>query len=136
MMPLSQALLLGYLSSPHSAFQEHAAHTTRWPVVLSSKDSQGTCIPCGVATFLFAAFTAHSSKGSERTCILQGLTTFGFWGATEQETGVSQRSASQNSYFLRKKAAYGGMGSYSFAKVSCKSQNLCDNFCKSVDVNY
>src|SRR5215831_11109603 len=76
MMPLSQALLLGYLSSPHSAFQEHAAHTTRWPVVLSSKDSQGTCIPCGVATFLFAAFTAHSSMGSERTCIRSGLATF------------------------------------------------------------
>jgi len=40
------------------------------------------------------------------------------------------------SYFLRKKAAYSGMGSYSFAKVSCKSQNLCDNFCKGVYVNY
>src|SRR6516162_6376943 len=61
---------------------------------------------------------------------------YGSWGATEQETGVSQCSPSQNSYFLRKKAAHGGMGSYSFAKVSCKSQNLCDNFCKGVDVNY
>src|SRR5215211_3801006 len=30
----------------------------------------------------------------------------GSWGATEQETGVSQRSPSQNSYFLRKKATY------------------------------
>ena len=60
----------------------------------------------------------------------------GFWGATEQETGVSQRFPSQNSYFLRTKAASGGMGSYSFAKVSCKRQNLCDNFCKGVDVNY
>jgi CHAT domain len=61
-MLLSQALPLGYLSSPHSAFQEHAAHTTRWPVVLSSKGSQGTCIPCGVSTFLFAAFTAHKCE--------------------------------------------------------------------------
>jgi hypothetical protein len=62
MVLLSQALPLGYLSSPHSAFQEHATHTTRWPVVLSSKGSQGTCIPCGVATFLLAAFTAHSCE--------------------------------------------------------------------------
>ena len=33
------------------------------------------------------------------------------------------------SYFLRKKAAYGEMGTCSFAKVPCKSRNLCDNFC-------
>jgi hypothetical protein len=27
--------------------------------MLSPKGSQGTCIPCGVPTFLSAAFTAH-----------------------------------------------------------------------------
>ena len=27
--------------------------------MLSSKGSQGTCIPCGVSTFLPTAFTAH-----------------------------------------------------------------------------
>ena len=31
----------------------------RWPMMLSSKGSQGTCIPCGISAFLHAAFTAH-----------------------------------------------------------------------------
>jgi hypothetical protein len=31
--------------SPHNAFQEHAAHMTRWPVMLGSKGSSSTCIP-------------------------------------------------------------------------------------------
>ena len=39
-------------------------------------------------------------------------------------------------YFLRKKAAYGGMGLCSFAQVPCKSQNLCDNFCKGMSATY
>jgi len=45
MASLSQALLLGYLPSPHSAFQEHAAHPIEWSMALSSKSSSGTCIP-------------------------------------------------------------------------------------------
>ncbi len=60
MPSLSQALPLGYLPSPHSAFQEHAAHTAGWPAMLSSKGSLGTCIPKGVSTFLGRAFTAHN----------------------------------------------------------------------------
>src|SRR5215469_4599157 len=44
----SQAMLLGYLLSPHIAFQGHAAHTARWPAVLSPNGSSGTCIPDGV----------------------------------------------------------------------------------------
>src|SRR5215831_18537103 len=36
---LSQAPRLGYLPSPHSAFQEYAAHMARWPTMLSSKGS-------------------------------------------------------------------------------------------------
>jgi hypothetical protein len=60
----------------------------------------------------------------------------GSWGAMEHETGVSQRSPSQNSYFLRKKAAYGGMDTCSFAEVPCKSQNLCSNFCKGMAATY
>jgi len=56
---LSQALLLGYLLSPHSAFQEHAAHVVEWSITLNSNGSWGTCIPQGVTTFLFHAFTAH-----------------------------------------------------------------------------
>ena len=59
MASLSQALLLGYLLSPHSAFQEHAAHVVEWPTTLNSKGSWGTCIPQGVTTFLLRAFTAH-----------------------------------------------------------------------------
>ena len=56
---LSQALLLGYLLSPHSAFQEHAAHVVEWSITLNSNGSWGTCIPQGVTTFLLHAFTAH-----------------------------------------------------------------------------
>src|SRR5262249_39795024 len=56
---LSQALLLGYLPSPHSAFQGHAAHPTRWSVELRPKGSESTCILPGISAFLHAAFTAH-----------------------------------------------------------------------------
>src|SRR5438876_9309854 len=45
MASLSQARLLGYLPSPHRAFQEHAAHPIEWSMALSSKGSSGTCIP-------------------------------------------------------------------------------------------
>src|SRR5215813_13093679 len=45
---LSQALHLGYLLSPHSAFQGHAAHTARWPAMLSPNGSAATCIADGV----------------------------------------------------------------------------------------
>src|SRR5215475_10180680 len=45
---LSQALHLGYLLSPHSAFQGHAAHTARWPAMLSPNGSSATCIANGV----------------------------------------------------------------------------------------
>src|SRR5207245_9954697 len=41
---LSQALHLGYLLSPHSAFQGHAAHTARWPAMLSPNGSSDICI--------------------------------------------------------------------------------------------
>jgi hypothetical protein len=56
---LSQATHLEILPLSQAAFQEHATHTTEWPVMLSSKGSEGTCIPSGVSTFLHAAFTAH-----------------------------------------------------------------------------
>src|SRR5438309_6149837 len=45
---LSQALHLGYLLSPHNAFQGHAAHTARWPAMLSPNGSSDTCIADGV----------------------------------------------------------------------------------------
>src|SRR5215471_8613490 len=45
---LSQALHLGYLLSPHSAFQGHAAHTARWPAMLSPNGSSDTCIFDGI----------------------------------------------------------------------------------------
>src|SRR2546428_8446499 len=45
---LSQALHLGYLLSPHRAFQGHAAHTARWPTMLSPNGSSDTCISDGV----------------------------------------------------------------------------------------
>src|SRR4029453_13047363 len=55
MSSLSQALRLEYLPSSHSAFQGHAAHIIEWPMMLRPKDSEGTCIPSGVTTFLQAA---------------------------------------------------------------------------------
>src|SRR5262249_33965357 len=45
---LSQALHLGYLLSPHRAFQGHAAHTARWPAMLTPNGSSATCIADGV----------------------------------------------------------------------------------------
>src|SRR5437879_3766392 len=59
MASLSQAPRLGDLPSPHGTFQEHAAHIAKWPAMLSSKGSRGTCIPRGLSTFLQCAFTAH-----------------------------------------------------------------------------
>jgi len=55
MASLSQALRLEYLPSSHSAFQGHAAHFIEWPTMLRPKDSEGTCIPSGVTTFLQSA---------------------------------------------------------------------------------
>src|SRR5262250_2340466 len=55
MSSLSQALRLEDLPSSHSAFQGHAAHIIEWPMMLRPKDSEGTCIPSGVTTFLQAA---------------------------------------------------------------------------------
>src|SRR5713101_4735237 len=48
MPSLSQALLLEYLPSSHSAFQGHAAHTARWPAMLRPKGSWGACTPQGI----------------------------------------------------------------------------------------
>src|SRR6266849_8201681 len=48
MPSLSQALLLEYLPSSHSAFQGHAAHTARWPAMLRPKGSWGACTPHGI----------------------------------------------------------------------------------------
>src|SRR5262249_54127866 len=53
---LSQALHLGYLLSPHSAFQGHAAHTARWPVMLRPNGSSATCIADGVFHILMSCF--------------------------------------------------------------------------------
>src|SRR5215475_1782290 len=65
MASLSQAPRLGYLPSPHVAFQEHAAHMARWPTMLNSKGSWSTCILQGLTTFLPCAFTAHRQPAIE-----------------------------------------------------------------------
>lgn len=41
MSSLSQAQPLGYLPSPHCAFQGDATHTMRWPMMLTPNDSRG-----------------------------------------------------------------------------------------------
>src|SRR5215831_13220734 len=65
MASLSQAPRLGYLPSPHVAFQEHAAHMARWPTMLNSKGSWNTCILQGLTTFLPCAFTTHRQPAIE-----------------------------------------------------------------------
>src|SRR5262249_12838507 len=73
MSSLSQALRLEYLPSSHSAFQGHATHIIEWPTMLRPKDSEGTCIPQGVTTFLQAASRRSlrkdwSAKARNRWC--------------------------------------------------------------------
>src|SRR5262245_10284885 len=43
MLFLSQAPHLGYLPSPHGAFQGHAAHVAQWLATLSPKGSWDAC---------------------------------------------------------------------------------------------
>src|SRR6266446_7398780 len=78
MSSLSQALRLEDLPSSHSAFQGHAAHIIEWPTMLRPKDSEGTCIPSGVTTFLQAASrrSLRSDYYGQFDC-LQGLGAFG-----------------------------------------------------------
>jgi hypothetical protein len=66
---LSQALPLGGLLLPHSAFQEHAAHPLEWSRELSSKGSVDTCISQGHSTFSYATFTAHMGEGIEEIAV-------------------------------------------------------------------
>jgi hypothetical protein len=49
MSSLSQALHLDYLPSSHSAFQDHAAHNTGWPVCLGPR-AQGDWVGSGRVT--------------------------------------------------------------------------------------
>jgi hypothetical protein len=78
MASLSQALRLEYLPSSHSAFQGHATHIIKWSMMLRPKDSEGTCIPSGVTTFLHAASrrSLRSDYYGQFDC-LQGLGAFG-----------------------------------------------------------
>src|SRR3989442_2557757 len=56
---LAKRTRLGGLLPPQAAFQEHAAPPPRWPGELSPKGLLDSCIPDGVSTFLYRAFTAH-----------------------------------------------------------------------------
>src|SRR5712691_3518184 len=62
---LSQTPPLGGLSPPQGVFQGHAAHLAEWSAKLRPKGSWGTCIPQGVTTFFYTAFTAHSDAGAD-----------------------------------------------------------------------
>src|SRR5437867_1831027 len=61
MSSLSQASRLADLPSAHDAFQGHATHIIEWPTMLRPKDSEGTCIPSGVPTFLQTASRRNPS---------------------------------------------------------------------------
>src|SRR5438132_12847095 len=69
MATLSQASRLADLPSAHDAFQGHAAHIIEWPTMLRPKDSEGTCIPSGVPTFLQTA----SRRNTSADCRLRPL---------------------------------------------------------------
>src|SRR5215470_14601159 len=69
MTSLSQALPLGGLLLPHSAFQEHAAHPLAWSRELRSTGSGDTCISKGHSTFSYAAFTAHMGEDVDEIAV-------------------------------------------------------------------
>src|SRR5258705_13717664 len=73
MSSLSQALRLEDLPSSHSAFQSHAAHIIEWPTMLRPKDSEGTCIPSGVPTFLQTASRRSLSADYYGSSVAIGL---------------------------------------------------------------
>ena len=110
---LSQALHLGYLLSPHSAFQGHAAHTARWPTMLSPNGSSDTCISVGVFHIPMSCFHGalpvypqvfpHSSKLLHGAAQASGRAAPGRWARTWASWTKrwvrrrSPRSASANS---------------------------------------
>ena len=58
---LNQARRLGSLLLPHRAFQGHAAHMARWPVMLSPNGSSDTCMSEMLAHIPPCRFTAHTA---------------------------------------------------------------------------
>src|SRR5213594_3569295 len=73
MSSLSQASRLADLPSAHDAFQGHAAHIIEWPTMLRPKDSEGTCIPSGVPTFLQTASRRNPSSDYYGSSVAMGL---------------------------------------------------------------
>jgi hypothetical protein len=76
--PLSQALLLAYLPSSHSAFQDHVAHIVEWSTMLRPNGSWGTYTSQGIIHSLHALHGAlfefpirsmsPSTRSAEETC--------------------------------------------------------------------
>src|SRR5713101_4500615 len=99
MPSLSQALLLEYLPSSHSAFQGHAAHTARWPAMLRPKGSWGACTPQGII---------HSST------VLHGADLYTLWHSLHSSMPLSRRTAMHAScdspwHSLAKRTRLGGL---------------------------
>jgi hypothetical protein len=68
---LNQARRLGSLLLPHRAFQGHAAHMARWPVMLSPNGSSDTCMSEMLALIppcRFTAQRAHRVPVYPRSC--------------------------------------------------------------------
>src|SRR5205814_10394499 len=61
-----------FRSSAHDAFQGHAAHIIEWPTMLRPKDSEGTCIPSGVPTFLQTASRRNPSADYDGSSVALG----------------------------------------------------------------
>src|SRR5262245_2646767 len=106
---LSQALHLGYLLSPHSAFQGHAAHTARWPAMLSPNGSAATCIADGVfhipmpffhgALPVYSKVLRHSYSALSRRTVNQRWnarlpTPLRAWRSPKVTSSLGQRCAS------------------------------------------
>jgi hypothetical protein len=79
---LNQARRLGSLLRPHRAFQGHAAHMARWPVMLSPNGSSDTCMSEMLALIppcRFTAQRAHRVPVYPRSC---DIPPYCFHGAT------------------------------------------------------
>ena len=70
------------------------------------------------------------------TCPVFGVHYRSLRGATEQETGVSQRSPLEPPTFCEKRPSMAEWAHVRSQKAPCKSQTLCNNFCKGMGATY
>src|SRR5262245_36191098 len=122
----SQAMLLGYLLSPHIAFQGHAAHTARWPAMLSPNGSSGTCIPDGVYHIPMPCL-----HGATNPPVRPVRETFASYGSRQRDiTGnVHFASSTEHSPWTALRVRWVPL--YSFPTLSLRAFAMCAAFLHS-----